>query len=329
MQQGLSLLRPAHSPILAVTPSPEVFRQLRAEHPEDEEPAQYASDVVPPAGTHGTHGTHGTPHEAPWSMAIPLIVLGALSVVGGWINVPHAIAELPVFGWLPHSEWLHEWLHPVTAGAEAIFAERGIALSEVSPVGGGEGMWAVISFAIAVLVIVAGAAWLVRRERRPALESASPTGLRRVLYRKWYVDEIYDRLIVRPLAALSRFFWKGIDSIFIDGSIKAQLSHPDMRMPIRFALGRPERLAGSYRPLDFAELGSLTFEAPDTDVHELLATFRGSGVQRPAAHGAMRHDVALYQHLFNLAVAPTAPERSGMQSCDRRCVPPGARWRGY
>ena len=53
--------------------------------------------------------------------------------------------------------------------------------------------------------------------------------------------------------------------LFIDGSIKAQLSHPDMRMPIRFALGRPERLAGSFRPLDFAELGSLTFEAPDTD----------------------------------------------------------------
>lgn len=53
--------------------------------------------------------------------------------------------------------------------------------------------------------------------------------------------------------------------LFVDGSIKAQLSHPDMRMPIRFALGRPQRLAGSYRTLDFAELGRLTFEAPDTD----------------------------------------------------------------
>lgn len=52
--------------------------------------------------------------------------------------------------------------------------------------------------------------------------------------------------------------------LFVDGSIKAQLSHPDMRMPIRFALGHPERLAGSYRRLDFAELGRLTFEAPDT-----------------------------------------------------------------
>src|SRR5690606_23836002 len=53
--------------------------------------------------------------------------------------------------------------------------------------------------------------------------------------------------------------------LFVDGSIKAQLSHPDMRMPIRFALGWPERLEGSYRELDFAEVGSLTFEAPDTD----------------------------------------------------------------
>lgn len=52
--------------------------------------------------------------------------------------------------------------------------------------------------------------------------------------------------------------------LFVDGSIKAQLSHPDMRMPIRFALGWPKRLSGSYRDLDFAELGSLSFEAPDT-----------------------------------------------------------------
>ena len=51
--------------------------------------------------------------------------------------------------------------------------------------------------------------------------------------------------------------------LFRDGSIKAQLSHPDMRMPIRLALSWPERLAGEHRTLDFAELGSLTFEAPD------------------------------------------------------------------
>ncbi|HSL71632.1 MAG TPA: NADH-quinone oxidoreductase subunit L, partial [Longimicrobiales bacterium] len=49
-------------------------------------------------------------HESPWVMSVPLIVLALLSVVGGWINVPHALAELPVIGWIPSSEWLHDWL---------------------------------------------------------------------------------------------------------------------------------------------------------------------------------------------------------------------------
>jgi len=43
----------------------------------------------------------------------------------------------------------------------------------------------------------------------------------RLLVNKYYVDEIYDRLIVRPLAALSRGFWKVVDSILIDGAINA------------------------------------------------------------------------------------------------------------
>ncbi len=53
--------------------------------------------------------------------------------------------------------------------------------------------------------------------------------------------------------------------LFHDGSIKAQLSLPDMRMPIRYALGWPERIAGTFEPLDLPKLGSLTFEAPDPE----------------------------------------------------------------
>ena len=55
-----------------------------------------------------------------------------------------------------------------------------------------------------------GRAWA---ERLPALH--------RVLANKYYVDEIYDALIVKPLAGLSRFFWKGVDTFLIDGSINA------------------------------------------------------------------------------------------------------------
>jgi 1-deoxy-D-xylulose-5-phosphate reductoisomerase len=50
---------------------------------------------------------------------------------------------------------------------------------------------------------------------------------------------------------------------YVDGSVIAQLSNPDMRVPIAHALGFPERIASGARPLDLAALKSLSFEAPD------------------------------------------------------------------
>ena len=52
---------------------------------------------------------------------------------------------------------------------------------------------------------------------------------------------------------------------YSDGSVIAQLGHPDMREPIQFALGWPFRLPLNNRKLNFAELGSITFHAPDKE----------------------------------------------------------------
>ena len=52
---------------------------------------------------------------------------------------------------------------------------------------------------------------------------------------------------------------------FDDGAIIAQMGHPDMREPIQYALGYPARLPLEHRKMDFAELGSISFHAPDTD----------------------------------------------------------------
>src|SRR5271157_4486106 len=49
---------------------------------------------------------------------------------------------------------------------------------------------------------------------------------------------------------------------FVDGSVLAQLSHSDMCFPIQFAVTWPDRVSNSLRPLDFARLGALHFEAP-------------------------------------------------------------------
>jgi 1-deoxy-D-xylulose-5-phosphate reductoisomerase len=52
---------------------------------------------------------------------------------------------------------------------------------------------------------------------------------------------------------------------FIDGSIKAQLGFPDMRIPIQFALTYPRRIDADWSKLDFNEISTLTFSSPDEE----------------------------------------------------------------
>jgi NADH-quinone oxidoreductase subunit L len=158
-------------------------------------------------------------HEVPPVMYVPLIILAVLSVFGGWINVPEAIKHIPVLGWIPSSEWLTEWLRPVTAPADALLTQNYGPASEIAPFDGGEGLWAFISFALAVGVVVIAAMRISKWRYRPAAESAAPTGFRNVLYNKWYVDEFYDRLIVQPLKRLSQASWRLIDEGIIDRTV--------------------------------------------------------------------------------------------------------------
>jgi NADH-quinone oxidoreductase subunit L len=54
----------------------------------------------------------------------------------------------------------------------------------------------------------------------PATDAgAPPTGLSGLLYNKWYVDELYDRIVVRPLLGLSRFCWRVLDHGIVDGLV--------------------------------------------------------------------------------------------------------------
>ena len=158
-------------------------------------------------------------HEAPPVMWVPLAILAFLSVVGGWINVPAAIGNLPVLGWLPHSEWLHDWLHPIVESADHVIEGHVGELAHATPVGGGEAMWALLSFAIAVAVIVGSTMWLGRRERKPALETPAYRGFAKVLYNKWYVDELYDRAVVQPVLRTSRALWRWFDVGVIDRTV--------------------------------------------------------------------------------------------------------------
>jgi NADH-quinone oxidoreductase subunit L len=132
----------------------------------------------------GEYRGHEHPHESPAVITVPLAALAVLSVVGGFIRVP---------------VWLEKFFPAVEAPEEFSL----VAISVVAGVGG---------IAIAYLMYVA----------KPELAesvSSSLGGLYRLVYNKYFVDEIYDAAVVKPVVNGSRVvLWRGVDAGLIDGA---------------------------------------------------------------------------------------------------------------
>jgi NADH-quinone oxidoreductase subunit L len=155
-------------------------------------------------------------HEGEWTLWLPLLVLGGLAVVGGLLNVEREVPVVRAFDF-GQGEALHRWLHPVLAGSDRLLAER---LGELPHAA--HPAWPIL-LAIAVGLGGLGLAWLLLA-RAPVGDAASHPawrgGLERVLYHKWYVDELYQRLVVGPVEALARLFARfdmGVLDWIIDG----------------------------------------------------------------------------------------------------------------
>jgi NADH-quinone oxidoreductase subunit L len=184
---------------------------------------------------HSDHGVH-EPHESPWLMTAPLIVLAILSTVGGLIGVPYALSSLlgghpenyiertlePVVAAAPGSATAHEteakpiWLshepQPVDGppAFETLGGEHGEGATHHSPEEiRSERLLALVSVLIAAIGI--GLGWTVFR-KRPLLQ------MPRLFENKYYVDEIYDAVIINPIKVGSREgLWKLFDVGVIDG----------------------------------------------------------------------------------------------------------------
>jgi NADH-quinone oxidoreductase subunit L len=145
--------------------------------------------------------------EAPWVMTGPLVVLGVLSAVGGWLNVP-AILSVGPTGLLDH------WLEPVV-GESALRVTNGTpAHLEHST------EWGLIGLAVAIAIAGIGLAWFRLKPEAlvPKSQAVPSEGFERVLEEKYYVDELYDKTIVRPTVGVSRgVLWRGVDDGMIDG----------------------------------------------------------------------------------------------------------------
>lgn len=155
----------------------------------------------------GTHEQEHHLHESPKAITIPLIILAILSVIGGLIGIPKVFME--------GGHRLEAFLEPVFAQGNAI-AEKHSPLSHTTE-------YALM--AVSVLAALATLVFAWSKFSKYEKTDKEETGLGKLLQNKWYVDELYDSVIVKPVQSLAKYFnnvfeKKGIDG-FVNGVGKA------------------------------------------------------------------------------------------------------------
>jgi len=154
---------------------------------------------------HGTHGHaqdghgHGEPHESPMVMLIPLMILAVLSVVGGLVGIGNRFEHFlePVFGAGAATE----------AAGEA--ASRGTELLLMG-----------ISVTVAVLGFALAYVLYVSKPYLPQKIADALGGLYQTVLDKYYVDELYTKLFIKPLVdGSTSILWQGVDRKVIDDSV--------------------------------------------------------------------------------------------------------------
>ncbi len=143
------------------------------------------------------------PHESPWMMTLPLIILGILSVVGGWIGIPHVISE--ILPWHPHNYWEH-WLAPKLTEIPNLLA------------GDPSEEWSLMATSVGLAFVSAIFAFnmYAKKSDLPEALSKSFAPLHKLLNGKYFVDEIYGATIIQPLIQFSKNLWMYVDVLFID-----------------------------------------------------------------------------------------------------------------
>lgn len=141
-------------------------------------------------------------HESPASMTVPLMVLAGLSIVGGFMGVPEVLGG---------SHWLKEYLSPVfgiSLSAEAAH------LSHTT-----EYILMTVAVALAVGMILYAKSLYITKGVLPEQNEIDIKGYAKVLYHKYYIDELYDKFIVQPMSALSGFLYRFVEVKVVDGIV--------------------------------------------------------------------------------------------------------------
>jgi NADH-quinone oxidoreductase subunit L len=148
----------------------------------------------------GDHHTWDHAHDAPWPMATALVLLAFLSFVGGWVGTPFFHNQFNFF---------FHWLEPVLARGEELLDGHMTPALEY-------GLMAASTVVAALGVTLAW--WMYRKG--PSELGANLANRMSFIYdallNKYYVDEFYDRVVVRPLRAVSQAAFQVIDRIIVD-----------------------------------------------------------------------------------------------------------------
>ena len=169
-------------------------------------------------GAHDAHGDshgHGAPHESPWVMIVPLMILALLSLAGGWIGVPHS---------LHGSDHFDTFLSPIV---QSVAPETGSTVASTTaenPAGEESSTTELIFTGVSVTIAALGfvLAWFLyyKRPDLPPKMAKAAGGLYTLVLNKYKIDELYGAVIIHPLISLStNVFWKGIDKGLIDGAV--------------------------------------------------------------------------------------------------------------
>ncbi len=140
-------------------------------------------------------------YESPLSMTIPLMVLAVLSTIGGFIGIPEVMGG---------TNWFKNFLSPIIRPS----LEMHHALTR-------ETEWLLMGLSVGAVLIVIVIAYIIyiNKNTVPVADDATTSVAQKTLYHKYYIDEIYDTIIVKPSYVLSNLLHQFVESKFIDGLV--------------------------------------------------------------------------------------------------------------
>ena len=164
---------------------------------------------------HGDHGHRGI-HESPTVMLVPLVILAVLSVIGGWVGVP---------GSLGGSNRFDKFLSPVFRATIPAGTNEGMPpearMEGPEPAAGRRQELAYTAVSVGAAALGLFLAWLLyyRRPQLPQQIAEALGGFYHAVANKYYVDELYAILFVKPLVdGSTRILWHSIDENVIDAA---------------------------------------------------------------------------------------------------------------